>query len=238
MHECAVCGQSVDVWLPHPHHAQTSEFIKAVKTVGSDLLNYQCPHCGCTDRDRHLWLYLQAIGLPASLAGAKILHLAPEVHLERQLAACQPAVYVRGDLFPSRSNQVRVDLENMTFADHSFDLIVCNHVLEHVQFPDQALAECWRCLEPGGMLIAQTPFSPLLKQTLELNVKPSPEFSTRYFGQDDHLRLFGADIEARFNRAGFEGQLMAHERILSDVDPTAAGINPREPLFLFRKPKA
>jgi SAM-dependent methyltransferase len=238
MAECIICGQAVGAWLAHPHLEQTSGFIKAVQTVGSDLLNYQCPNCGCTDRDRHLWLYLQAIGLPNSLSGARILHLAPEAHLERRLDACRPAEYVRGDLYPSRPNQLRVDLERMEFPDDHFDLIICNHVLEHVSDPDQALAECWRCLQPGALLIAQTPYAPLLKQTLELTVTPTAEFATLFFGQDDHVRLFGSDLEARIQAAGFRGNLVSHAQLLPQVDPRKAGVNEREPLFLFHKPKA
>lgn len=237
MLECSVCGAAVAGWLPHPHLAQRSEFMKLLQTVGSDMAVYQCPHCGCTDRDRHLWLYLQAIGLPATLAGARLLHLAPERHLEALFSACGPAEYIKGDLFPSRPNQVKVNAEDMPFEDAQFDLIVCNHVLEHVSSPERALAEFFRCLGPGGLLIAQTPYSPLLKQTFELKQFPGEEFARLFYGQADHQRLFAEDIVERFHRAGFAGELMRHGSLLAGVDPAQAGVNAAEPLFIFTKPR-
>jgi SAM-dependent methyltransferase len=237
MSVCPVCEQTVDRWLPHPHIAQRSPFMALMQAVGSDLSVYQCPRCACTDRDRHVWLYMNAAGLPAQLAGASVLHIAPERHLEPLIEACRPARYVRGDLFPSRPNQVRVDIEALQFDDASFDLIVCNHVLEHVADPAQALAELQRCLKPGGLLIAQTPYSPLLKSSFELNFSPAPaEFAKIYFGQADHVRLFGADIASHFHAAGFEGDLLPHDSVLSGIDALEFGCNAREPFFAFSKP--
>jgi SAM-dependent methyltransferase len=236
MPECSICGQTVSGWLPHPHLEQRSEFMKLMQTIGSDLTVYQCPACGCTDRDRHLWLYLTAIGLTDQLAGASVLHIAPEWALERKLAACGLGEYVRGDLFPTRAGIHKVDVEAMTFRDQQFDLILCNHVLEHVASPDRALAEFRRCLKPRGVLIAQTPYTPLLKHTFEMTHTPSPEFARMFHGQDDHVRLFGEDIASYFHGAGFQGDLIPHERVLPGVDVMQAGCNAREPLFFFSTP--
>ena len=232
---CCICGKAVTGWLPHPQRAQRSEFMKLMETVGSDLSVYQCPSCHCNDRDRHLWLYMQAAGIPRDLAGARVLHVAPERHLEALIAAHDPAAYVRGDLHPQRAGHVALNVEALDFGDGSFDLIVCNHVLEHVGDPDRALAELHRCLVPGGLLIAQTPYAPKLKHTLELNVPVSPEFARLFYGQEDHVRLFGLDLLDAFARAGFKGQAVAHEHLLPTVDPMRAGCNPREPFFAFHK---
>ena len=236
MPHCSVCEQTVADWLPHPHLSQRSEFMTLMQTVGSDLTRYQCPACGCTDRDRHLWLYLKGIGLTEQLRGARVLHVAPEVALERKLLRCGLGEYVRGDLFPSRPGIVKVDVEALNFPDAHFDLILCNHVLEHVSRPEQALAEFRRCLTPKGVLIAQTPYSPELKKTFELKTCPSAEFARLCYGQDDHVRLFGDDIVAYFHDAGFQGDLLPHDRLLPQVDPQEFGCNRREPLFFFSNP--
>jgi SAM-dependent methyltransferase len=207
--------------------------MKLMQTVGSDLSHFSCPACGCTDRDRHLWLYLEAIGLPPCLPGADVLHLAPEAALERLIAAQKPGSYVRGDLYPYRPGHLVIDAQSLQFDDASFDLVVCNHVLEHVSCPELALQECRRVLRRGGMLIAQTPYSPTLRHTFERLDAVDPGFATLFYGQADHVRLFGADIGGYFRRAGFIGELLSHDQLLAGIDPALAGCNVREPLFAF-----
>jgi len=238
MLRCCICRQAVDRWLPHPLIDQRSEFMKLMDTIGSDLSVYQCPECGCNDRDRHLWLYLSAVGVLQDVRGTCVLHLAPEAHLEQLIAALQPAEYVRGDLHPLREGHVEIDVERLPFADARFDLIICNHVLEHVASPQRALAELHRCLRPASLLIAQTPYSPRLKQTFELNEPVTAEFAKLFYGQEDHVRLFGADIVQYFHAAGFMGELLEHDTLLAGLDPKDHGCNRREPLFAFWKPPA
>lgn len=235
MPTCTVCRQPVAAWKPHPNQHTRSAFMQRMQTVGSDLAVFECPSCGCTDRDRHLWLYLQAMGMPAQLRGARVLHLAPEARLEPLIEACGPAEYVRGDLHPQRPHHQRLDAQALPFADGAFDLIICNHVLEHVHQPAAVLREFRRVLADGGMLIAQTPYSPLLKHTFELTELPDAEFAALFFGQNDHVRLFGEDIASHFHEAGFAGQLYPHAALLPDVDAAQAGINPLEPLFAFHR---
>lgn len=235
---CCVCERQVAQWQPHPHIEDRSQFMVMMEAVGSDLSVFRCPHCGCLDRDRHLWMYFAAASLPERLAGASILHLAPELPLEPLLRACQPAHYIRGDLYPSRAGIERIDAEQMPFADDTFDLIIANHLLEHVSDPDRAVGEFARCLKPGGLLVAQTPYAPHLKHTFEVDQATTPEFRRLFYGQDDHLRLFGQDIVALFHRAGLGGRLLPHDELLSGFDPQEFGCNRREPFFAFFKPQA
>jgi hypothetical protein len=238
MPHCVICDQDVDRWLPHPHRERHSEFMRLVQTVGSDLAVYQCPACHCTDRDRHLWLYLRAAGVLQAIPGARVLHMAPELHLEQLIGALGPSHYVRGDLHPMRAGHVRLDIHQIPFGEGEFDLIICNHVLEHVAEPQRALAELHRCLTPAGLLIAQTPYSSRLKTTFEVEGSVTPEFAHQFYGQEDHVRLFGADIACHFRAAGFEGQLLAHSALLPNVQASDWGCNASEPLFAFWKPAA
>ena len=232
---CCLCGSAVDQWLPHPHLGRRSEFMKLLDAVGSDLSVYQCPACHSNDRERHLWLYLKALQLPRRFGSMRILHVAPEPTLEAIALQLAPRSYVRGDLHPQREGHVALDVEALAFDDASFDLVLCNHVLEHVASPERALAELHRCLAPGGLLIAQTPYAPSLMHTLELNRPVSAAFARLFYGQEDHVRLFGADIADRIRAAGFSGELVPHAEALGDLDPHAHGVNGREPFFCFAR---
>lgn len=233
---CAVCDNSVGAWLPHPQVDSIDvEFLSQVESVGSRLDKHLCPRCRSNDRDRHLWLYLTNSGVLENLQNKRILHIAPEGAIEPRIRALRPLDYVAGDLHPRVAHHHKINVEALEFPDGHFDLIICNHVLEHVDHPEDALAEFHRCLTPDGCLVAQTPYSPVLKHTFELNRPAATSFAIRYFGQDDHVRLFGADIIDLFRAAGLNGDLYPHATVLGDVDPDGFGVNGCEPFFFFSK---
>lgn len=233
---CAVCEQPVPAWLPHPDAANVNHaFMEHVGSVGSTLQHHLCPNCGCNDRDRHLWLYLAFSRILENAPAMRILHIAPEARLEPRILALNPREYVAADLAPRAAHHRKIDVEQLEFRDGYFDLIICNHVLERVARPDVALAEFSRCLAPGGHLVAQTPYSPLLRSAFELNRAPNEAFAATYFGHGDHVRLFGSDIADRFRAAGLCGDLYPHTTVLGDIDPDTWGCNGREPFFLFAK---
>ncbi|CAN7154475.1 methyltransferase domain-containing protein [Trinickia sp. LjRoot230] len=233
---CVVCEQPVSGWLPHPEAGKLDRtFMQQVESVGSTLEHHLCPSCGCNDRERHLWLYLAFSRTLEDAPKKRILHIAPEAGIEPRIRRLEPLEYVAGELSPRAPHHRTINVEKMPFPDGYFDVIICNHVLEHVEHPDQALAELSRCLAPNGHLIAQTPYSPVLRHTFELNKPVTAPFATRYFGQSDHVRLFGADIADRFRAAGLAGELYAHSTVLADLDPKMFGCNGREPFFLFSK---
>jgi SAM-dependent methyltransferase len=131
---------------------------------------------------------------------------------------------------------VKADMEAMPFADAAFDLVIANHVLEHVDDERKALGEVARVLAPGGFAILQTPYSARLHATWRDPGIDTPEARLQAYGQEDHVRLFGRDIFERIASAGFESHVRRHAELLGDVDPGVAGVNAAEPFFLFRKP--
>ena len=145
---CAVCTQAIGEWIPHPA-AVDLRFMDHMGVVGSRRDKHICPACHCNDRDRHLWLYIEAANLLADAPQMRILHIAPEPRLEPKIVALAPLEYVAGDLVPQAAGHQRIDVEALEFDDGHFDLIICNHVLEHVDFLARALAEFCRCLGPG-----------------------------------------------------------------------------------------
>ena len=210
-----------------------------MKWTGSDFDNFWCPFCRSHDRERHLILFFDRLGAWERLAGAAVLHLAPEKHLAGRIAACGPARYVRGDLFPSREGVERIDVTAIPYADGAFDWVICNHVLEHVPDDARALREIMRVLRPGGTAILQTPFASGLEKTLEDPAGIDTDAKRiEFYGQEDHVRLYGRDLFDRIRAAGFRLELRRHDECLPDVDAARCGVSRDEPLFLCVKPEA
>ncbi len=180
-------------------------------------------------------LYMRASGLLAGLGESAVLHFAPEARLSRLIRSARPARYVACDLFPTAEDIMRVDMLDMPFADESFDLLIANHVLEHVGDDRRAINEIHRVLKPGGDAILQTPYSAALFSTWEDPGIKSEMARAQAYGQEDHVRLFGRDIFDRFVAGGLESRVKTHAELLVDVRADRFGVNPREPFFHFAR---
>lgn len=234
--QCCICRNYLGRFLPYRGGDRfVSPFIACAGLVGSDVENFSCPRCGAHDRERHLLLYLSATGLLQKMTAARILYFAPERRLSSLIEGMRPERIVRADLFPSDDSITKVDMLDMEFADHEFDFVIANHVLEHVQDDRRALAEIQRVLRPGGFAILQTPYSSVLQATFEDAGLVSPEARLHAYGQEDHVRLYGRDIFDRFAAAGFTPHVTHHADVLKHIDPRRAGVNPLEPFFLFER---
>lgn len=233
---CVICEHRVWRFMPYREGSRgVAPLMHALGVVGSDVDHFECPRCGAHDRERHLLLYLRASGLLPAMAGKAILHFAPERHLSRLIQKTNPTQYLPCDLYPQAPGIERVDMQAMAFEDGNFDLVIANHVLEHVDALDKALAEIHRVLKPGGHAILQTPYSPKLHTTWEDVGIDTPHARLQAFGQEDHVRLFGRDIFERISAFGFESLTQMHEDLLADCDADNFGINLAEPFFLFQK---
>ena len=214
-----------------------SPYLRQARWTGSDFDNFWCPFCRCHDRERHLTLFFERLELWERFEGAAVLHLAPEKHLARRIEECAPERYVKGDLAPSREGVERIDVTALPFADASFDWVICNHVLEHVPDDVRALAEIWRVLRPGGGAILQTPYAAALEASVENPEIVSAAQRLEFYGQEDHVRLYGRDLFERIRAAGFELELRSHAEWLPHIDAARYGVNQEEPLFWCIKPQ-
>lgn len=231
---CVLCGHGVGAFLPF-EDGTMPPLMAALGMVGSDVANFACPWCFAHDRERHLFLYLNERGLMASMAGADIVHFAPEARLAGKIAEQGPRRYVRCDLVPTSPEVMTADLQAMPFEDASFDLVIANHVLEHVADDRAALAEIRRVLRIGGRAVLQTPYCAGLEGTWEDRAIVSPAARLQAYGQADHVRLYGADIFARIEAAGLTSEVASHADILGRFDSAHYGVNAAEPLFLFQR---
>lgn len=210
--------------------------MRALDVIGSDAERHACPMCGAHDRERHLLLYFERLSPAVAYQGSRILHFAPEKSLSQFFQSQSLSRYVQADLMPDRPGIEAVDLSRMPYPDSSFDLVVANHVLEHVTDDRRALSEIVRVLRAGGAALLQTPFSVLLANTIEEPELKSAEARKALFGQEDHVRLYGSDFEDRVCSAGLISCVVSHSTLLSDIEPRRYGVNAREPMMLFRKP--
>jgi SAM-dependent methyltransferase len=141
--------------------------------------------------------------------------------------------YVSADI-ASPLADVWMDLTRAPWRDASFDVIFCNHVLEHIPDDRAAMAELVRILRPGGWAVLLAPYWPE-KETIE-DPSASPEERLRRFMQVDHVRLYGSDYPVRLNEAGFD---VESEVYADRVGPTLAsryGLQVGEVLVVGRKP--
>lgn len=233
---CVYCKQRSPFFLPYPGGAGSVEpVVRKLDLVGSDLAKYSCPKCGSNDRERHLRLYFERLGIDHLVAGARILHFAPEQRFGEYVAAAAPLQHVKADLFPCAVDVQKIDMLAMDFPNESFDMVIANHVLEHVDDDVQALSEIRRVLRPGGLAVLQTPYSAMLQATFEDRGIVSKSSRAFAYGQDDHVRLYGRAIFSRFAAAGFIPRVAHHEIDLPDIDADIYGVNHREPFFLFER---
>lgn len=233
---CYICGKTFGSFLPFRDGLKSvSPFLLYLDIVGSDVMNFSCPYCSNHDRLRHLFMYFDKLDFWRRFDGAAILHIAPESALSERIVSHEPRLYVKGDYSPRSADIQRIDVTALPFPDESFDVIICNHVLEHVGDDLAALSEMCRTLRPGGCAVLQTPYSNFLARTFTDPAIDSDELRQRYYGQEDHVRLFGRDLFDRMRRAGLTPHIETHESRLPEFDPVYYGVNAAEALLLAIK---
>jgi SAM-dependent methyltransferase len=182
--ECPCCESTFSRFLPHRGRSHA-----------------KCPRCGALERHRMLWLFLERETDLFDRPG-EMLHVAPEYAFLRRLSATGGLRYVTGDVDSALADR-QLDVMDLPFAHNSFDFLICNHVLEHVDNDRLALAEIHRVLKPGGWAILMCPVDYQRATTLEDPAVVAPEDRHRLFGQEDHVRLYGRDYPDRLAAAGF-----------------------------------
>lgn len=201
--KCICCGEEV-IYEPLPdYYGQMREQYGGIANGQSETLNrneYLCPECHSSDRDRMIISFLQKINLSMAAEGeTKVLQIAPAAVIEWWiLCYCPQVQYESTDLFMNGVT-FRSDIQNMAeVADRSYDLIICSHVLEHVQDDRKALSEMKRILKDDGGIVFLVPID-LSVDTIDEEWGCSEAENWRRFGQGDHCR--------KYNKAGLMERL-------------------------------
>ena len=181
------------------------------KTVRKNAL---CPGTLSLERHRLLWLYLdrETNFLSSNL---KVLHVAPEQVFYKKFKKLKNWEYFTFDL-NSPIADIKGDLISTNFKNEYFDLIICNHVLEHIEDDKSALDEMYRILKYNGISILQVPINVKRENTFEdLSIKSKIQ-REKYFGQYDHVREYGLDFKDRVEQAGFKVEMINYSEKISE----------------------
>lgn len=134
-----------------------------------------------------------------------MLHIAPEQPFLGRFRKMKHLDLTTADLFSPLAD-VKCDIMDMPFEDNTFDVIFCNHVLEHVDDDHKAMSELYRVMKSGGFGIFQVPVDYNRETTLEDPNITSEEDRVKFYWQKDHVRLYGLDYLSKLEAAGFKAQ--------------------------------
>ena len=194
--------------------------------------NTKCPTCSSKGRHRLLWLYLKN-RTNFFADKLKVLHFAPEKCFEKVFVSLPNLDYVTTDL--TRKATINMDITDIPLDDHSFDVILCSHVLEHILDDGKAMRELFRILKPGGWAIIQSPLDTNREQTYEDPTIVLPEERERAFGLEDHVRIYGRDYKDRLAQAGFTVTVDSYGKDLGSDVLQKYGLKPKD-IYFCTKP--
>ncbi len=186
-----------------------------------------CPKCGSLPRTRRLWhLLVNEIGLDCK----KVLHFSPPAALAKKLARSNVSEYVTSDYMGEFKADKHLDITQISEPDNSYDLIICYHVLEHIEEDQKAMKELYRILKDEGICVIQTPFH--AESIYEDPAIVAPEDRLVHFGQEDHVRIYSVEgLCDRLKAAQFE---VTSRRFDSD-DDNLWGFSKEEQMIIVKK---
>ena len=192
---------------------------------GNQRNNVLSPSTLSLERHRLLWLYLQnetdffqsksvsdapitnnkriKLRDTESSSVLKVLHFAPEQEFYKRFKKQTNIYYTTTDLLSPLAD-VKADICNLPFEDNTYDIIFCNHVLEHIPDDTKAMQELYRVLKPGGMGVFQIPQDLSRATTFSDDTIVDQKERAKIFGQYDHVRVYGRDYFDKLRSIGFK----------------------------------
>jgi SAM-dependent methyltransferase len=204
--------------------------------------NARCLNCHSLERHRLLWKYIsEKTNLFENHVKPRILHFAPEKIFYDIFSQHQNIEYIPCDLFPKlfrykgKTKIEKVDITNIPFEEHSFDVILCNHVLEHIPDDRLAMTELYRVMKKGGWGIFQVPIDYNREVTYEDFSIVTRKEREKAFGLDDHVRCYGKDYKDRLKSVGFNVTEDGYINSFSSDDQYKFGLMDSELIYFCQK---
>jgi len=167
-------------------------------------INALSPSTLSLERHRLMWLFLRdETNFFSSKDVLKVLHIAPEQCFLDLFKKQKNIEYITSDL-ESPIADVKADICDLPFKDNEFDVVFCNHVLEHISDDTKAMQELYRVLKKDGFGIFQIPQDLSRATTFEDNSIIDKKERAKIFGQYDHVRIYGRDYFNKLRRVGFK----------------------------------
>jgi predicted SAM-dependent methyltransferase len=184
--ECPICGIK----------------LRKFKKQRPSLKGHYCPKCFSLERHRLIGLFLRDRTDFFNGVNKTVLHVAPAPCFKRRFSRIPALKYVISDL-GSEKQQEHIDITDVRFPDYSIDVILCNHVLEHISDDRKAMRELLRVLKGDGWAILNVPADITRESTYENPSITAQHDRLVHFGQEDHVRIYGRDYPQRLKDAGF-----------------------------------
>ena len=218
---CPVCEKSFSKFLSYGSEVAHRE-------------NVLCPYDLTLERHRLMWLYLRDHSDFFTAKKLNVLHIAPEQCFIHKFKKQTNLNYLTGDL-ESPIADIHFDLHSIPLEENRFDVVFCNHVMEHVTDPLQCMREIYRVMKPGGWAIMQVPQDMNRETTYEDASIVTPEDREKHFWQKDHVRLFGRDYPQWLEKAGFKSEEFDPKKHLNTAEIERFRLIREEVLYIFRK---
>lgn len=212
--ECNFCGAKYEKFVPRVPSTADIGALTRHQVVYGGSENVFCPNCQSKARDR---LVKYALDTYENINDKQVLHLSPEPVLYEYIK--NKSKVITADLDPEIYQTIdkkvrKEDATSFSFSDNQFDIVIANHILEHIPDDRKAMLEIFRILKPDGRAVLQVPFSNTIDNTLEEPSIQDPERQSALFGQKDHVRIYKlTDFLDRLREAGFIVNYISPEQI-------------------------